>query len=93
MKTSSQASTILTRLLEKAPEKRLSRVAEIVIKNRLLLRRAIRRGHSLAAIAKELDVPARTLQRHLNNARLFFRSPRKKKGVAIRPYKARKKLP
>ena len=91
MNTVANAAVVLTRLIGKKPEKRLSAAAAVVAKHRRLLRRAIRRGHSIAVISKELGIPARTLQRHLNNAGLFFRMPRVKKGKAIRPYKARKK--
>ena len=91
MNTVQNAAAVLTRLIGKKPEKRLSAAAAVVAKHRRLLRRAIRRGHSVAVISKELGIPPRTLQRHLNNAGLFFRRPRVKTGKAIRPYKARKK--
>lgn len=89
MNTSLDRSKALTRLLQRPAEKRRSAAAQIVADNRSLLRRAIRRGHSLATIAAEIRMPKRTLQKHLNLAGLFFRQPRKKKGLAIRPYKRR----
>lgn len=84
-------AAILTRLAEKTPDKRLSAAAVIVTQHRRLLRRAIRRGHSMAVISTELRIPKRTLQRHLSDAGLFFRKPRVKKGTAIRPYKSQTK--
>jgi transcriptional antiterminator len=84
-------SKILTRLILRSPEKKLSEAARIVAEHRNLIRRAIRRGHSLNTLAAELRVPKRTLQRHLNLAGLFLRKPRTGRGVVIRPYKKRKK--
>lgn len=91
MDTTTNAAAILSRLAKNSPEKALTPVAKIVSENRGALRRAIRRGHSLKAISEELKVPARTLQRHLSLAGLFFRKPRTKTGKAIRPYKRKKK--
>ena len=91
MKTLSTPAEVLGRLVVESPAKRLTTAAQIVAEHKRLLRRAIRRGHSLAVISRELHVPKRTLQRHLSLAGLFFRRPRAKKGTAIRPYKTRKK--
>jgi len=81
---------ILDRLAQCTPEKKLSEAAQVVAQHRNLIRRAIRRGHSLDTLARELKLPKRTLQRHLNLAGLFFRKPRINKGVVVRPYKRRK---
>lgn len=89
MHTSFDRTKALRRLLERPADKRPSEAAQIVAENRSLLRRAIRRGHSLATIASEIKLPKRTLQKHLNLAGLFFRKPRTKKGSVIRPYKRR----
>lgn len=89
LNTSIDRSKALTRLLHRPVSKRRSEAAQIVAENRSLLRRAIRRGHSLATIAAEIKMPKRTLQKHLNLAGLFIRRPRKKKGLVIRPYKRR----
>jgi hypothetical protein len=91
MNTPPNPAVVLTRLVEKSPENPLTAAAAIVAQHRSLIRRAIRRGHSLAVISKELRIPQRTLQRHLSEAGLFFRKPRVKKGAAIRAYKSRKK--
>jgi AraC-like DNA-binding protein len=91
MNTPLNPAAVLTRLVEKTPEKPLTAAAAIVAQHRSLLRRAIRRGHSLAVISKELRISKRTLQRHLSEAGLFFRQPRVNKGTAIRAYKPRKK--
>ncbi len=77
-------------MLDRPAEKKLSEAAETVAKNRGLLRRAIRRGHSLSVIAAELKLSKRTLQRHLNLAGIFFRKPRTNSGTVVRPYKRRK---
>ena len=90
MNTLGERTKALTRLLERSPEKRVSEAAEVVAKNRSLLRRAIRRGHSLAVIAAELKLPKRTLQRHLNMAGMFFRKPRTNSGTVVRPYRRKK---
>jgi ribosome-binding protein aMBF1 (putative translation factor) len=82
---------VLSKLASSAPLKLLSEAEEVVTKYRSLIRRAIRAGHSLQALATELKLPKRTLQRHLTKAGLFFRKPRVNKGTVIRPYKARKK--
>ena len=62
----------------------LTEAARLVASNRKMLRRAMRLGHSLDTLSRELHVPKRTLQRHLNEAGLFFRKPRVKKGHAIK---------
>lgn len=90
MNASSKAFKALTRLLLRAPEKRVSDAAKAVAEHRSLIRRAIRRGHSLGTIAAELKVSKRTLQRHLNAAGIFFRKPRKNRGGVVRPYRKRK---
>lgn len=81
----------LLRLLEEKPKRRMSEAAALVADQRGVLRRAIRKGHSLKAIAAAVGIPERTLQKHLSKAGLFFRKPRKNKGRVIRPYKSRKK--
>lgn len=91
MNTPNDRTKALTRLLERTPERRVSEAAEVVAKNRSLLRRAIRRGHSLAVIAAELKLNKRTLQRHLTIAGIFFRKPRKNSGTVVRPYKRKKR--
>jgi hypothetical protein len=79
----------LRALLEEAPKIKISKAREIVDGNRGLIRRVIRKGHSLRAIAEAVDVAPRTLQKYLSKAGMFFRKPRKNKGRVIRPYKAR----
>lgn len=90
MKTSNESAKALENLLTRTPERRASKAAEVVKNNRSLLRRAIRRGHSLATIASELKVNKRTLQRHLTLAGIFFRKPRTNSGTVVRPYMRRK---
>ena len=90
MNTTSERTKALVRLLERPPAKRLSEAAAVVAQNRSLLRRAIRRGHSLATIAAELKLSKRTLQRHLHLSGLFFRKPRRNTGTVVRPYRHRK---
>jgi hypothetical protein len=80
----------LRRLLLEQPKRALTEAAAIVAEQRGLLRKAIRKGHSLKAIAAAVSIAPRTLQKHLSKAGLFFRKPRKNKGRVIRPYKARK---
>lgn len=91
MNTSLDRAKVLTRLLARAPERRVSEAAQVVAVHRSLIRRAIRRGHSLQTLAVELQLPKRTLQRQLNLAGLFFRHPRTNKGSVIRRYKQRQK--
>ena len=90
MRPSIDRAKILARLASRPPRKQLSEAATVVEAYRSQIRRAIRRGHSLQTLATELRLPKRTLQRHLNLAGLFFRKPRKNRGVVIRPYKKRK---
>ena len=91
MNTSIDRGRVLTRLLDRTPKRRLSEAAQVVAMHRSLIRRAIRRGHSLQTLATELQLPKRTLQRHLNFAGLFFRHPRTNKGSVIRRYRPREK--
>jgi DNA-binding NarL/FixJ family response regulator len=93
MKSTIDRAKALQRLINEPPRKKLSEAARVVAEQRSLIRRAIRRGHSLSAVASALSLPKRTLQTHLNLAGLFFRKPRKNKGVVIRPYKRREKAP
>ncbi len=58
--------------------------ARLVAKNRRLIRKAMRMGHGLEVIARELRLPKRTLQRYLSEAGLFFRKPRKRVGHAVK---------
>jgi len=69
---------------------RISETERFVHENRGLIRRAIRKGHTLRAIAMASNMGPRTLQKYLTKEGLFFRKPRKNKGSVIRPYKARK---
>jgi AraC-like DNA-binding protein len=91
MSTSAEYTKTLVKLIGCPPTKRLSDAAQVVALHRGLIRKAIRRGHSLQTLAAELHLPKRTLQRHLNLSGLFFRKPRTNKGSVIRPYKPRKK--
>jgi len=61
----------------------------VVKAQRGLIRRAIRKGHSLGDIAAAVSLKPRTLQKYLSKSGLFFRKPRKNKGRVIRPYKPR----
>jgi hypothetical protein len=81
----SDVSKALSRLLVKPASIRISEAEKIVSGNRRLIRKAMRQGHDLAAISRELSIPKGTLQKHLNAAGLFFRKPRKQKGEVIRP--------
>jgi hypothetical protein len=82
---------VLSRLAATPPTKQRSEAEQLIEAHRGLIRRVIRAGHSLQVLADELKLPKRTLQRQLTKAGLFFRTPRVNKGVAIRPYKTRKK--
>lgn len=90
MKPSLDRGKALDRLLDSPPRKRRPEAAQVVDEYRSQIRRAMRRGHSLETLATELRLPKRTLQRYLNLAGLFFRKPRKNRGVVVRPYKKRK---
>lgn len=81
-------SKALARLLGKPAIVRMSSAERIVNTNRSLIRRAMREGHGLDAIARELSIHKMTLKRHLHKAGLFFRKPRTKRGVVIRPKKS-----
>lgn len=63
---------------------RITEAARVVSSNRSLIRKAMRMGHGLTTLSKHLSIPKRTLQRHLNEAGLFFRKPRTKKGAPIK---------
>jgi hypothetical protein len=76
-------SKALAPLVERAAVPLLTEAALVVAGNRRLIRKAMRMGHSLDALARALQLPKRTLQRHLNEAGLFFRKPRAKKGHAV----------
>ncbi len=91
MNTNNLKAKVLADLLDQRPESSGSEVESFVRKNRSMLRKVIRRGHSLEVIATKLNYKKRTLQKYLNLAGLFFRKPRVNKGRAIRPYKSRKK--
>lgn len=75
----------LGRLVEIPAARVLPEAAQVVAANRKLIRKAMRMGHGLETLSRELQLPKRTLQRHLNDAGLFFRKPRVKKGTVIRP--------
>jgi hypothetical protein len=90
VKPSLDRAQVLLRLVERPPLKKQSEAAQVVDEHRRLIRRAMRRGHSLTTLARELNVPKRALQKELNIAGLFFRKPRKNRGVVVRPYKRRK---
>ena len=77
-------STALKSLVNKPAIPRLTEAARVVAGNRRLIRKAMRMGHSLDTLARELRLPKRTLQRHLNEAGLFFREPRAKSGHAVK---------
>jgi hypothetical protein len=79
------AAKALSQLIQKPAEIRMTEAARIIAGNRRLIRKAMRMGHGLEAISRELSIPKSTLQRHLNSMGLFFRKPRKKKGEVIRP--------
>jgi hypothetical protein len=89
--TVSNAKSILSGLIGKNPTKSLTDAAIVVSQNKGLLRRAIRKGYSLDQLSAQLNLPKRSLQRHLSLEGLFFRQPRVKKGKAIKPYKPRGK--
>jgi hypothetical protein len=78
------ARKILARLVEEPAFPKMSEVAKIVAANRRLIRKAMRVGHTLERISRELHVPKRTLQYHMNEAGLFFRKPRARKGHAVK---------
>lgn len=56
--------------------------------NRRLIRKAMRMGHGLETLSRELHVPKYTLQRYLHKAGLFFRKPRVRKGHAVKQNRA-----
>jgi hypothetical protein len=87
-----RATQNLRKLVGSPAKRRLGHAEAIVIQCRVLIRQAMRRGHSLEAIAVAVNVKPRTLQNHLGKAGLFFRRPRTKKGTVIRPYKARERV-
>lgn len=79
----SDRSKALARLVEKPAVPVLTSTARVVAANRKLIRKAMRLGYGLEIISQQINVPKRTLQRELNEAGLFFRKPRKKKGRAV----------
>lgn len=89
MDTHADHERILTRLANTPPSEPRSDVAKTVKKHRGLLIRALRKGHSLDHISEELRIPKKTLQRHLNEAGIFLRKPRKNKGSVVRPYRTK----
>jgi hypothetical protein len=78
----------LSRLATLPAVPRLTEAALAVMANRKLIRKAMRMGHRLDALSVSLQIPKRTLQRHLNEAGLFFRKPRSKTGTVVRPKKS-----
>ena len=91
MKPPVDRGAVLSRLVEKSPEKKLTEAALVVSQHRGLIRKAMRLGYSLHTLSSELKLPKRTLQRHLNLAGMFFRRPRVNKGVVVRAYKTKNK--
>ena len=83
----------LRRLAAESPAERVPVGARVVDEHRSLIRQAIRKGHRLSALAQAINMKPRTLQKYLSKAGLFFRKPRKNKGVVIKPYKKREKKP
>ena len=81
-------SMALKSLVNRPAVPRLTEAARVVAGNRRLIRKAMRLGHSLDTLARELKLPKRTLQRNLNEAGLFFRKPRAKNGRAVKRNKA-----
>ena len=75
---------VLLRLVKNPAIPRLSEAGRVVAGNRRLIRKAMRMGHGLDTLSKELKLPKRTLQRQLNEVGLFFRKPRTKKGQAVK---------
>lgn len=81
-------SKALARLLEKPAKVKVGTAEQIITSNLRLIRRAMREGHGLDAISRELSIPKATVKRHLNNAGIFFRKPRTNRGTVIRPKKS-----
>jgi hypothetical protein len=77
-------SKVLALLIERPAIPSLSDAARVVASNRRMIRKAMRLGHGLATLSKELRLPKRTLQRHLNEMGLFFRKPRTQRGHAVK---------
>lgn len=75
---------VLSALANRPALKPLRGAALMVAKHRRQIRQAMRMGHSLTTIATQLKVPKSTLQRHINDAGLFWRKPRTKKGRAVK---------
>jgi len=84
MNTKSDAAKILLRLSQIPAPRRLTGAEAVVMAHRRLIRKAIRMGHSLDTLSKELGIPRSTLQRHLNSAGIFWRKPRVRKGTAVK---------
>lgn len=82
--SSSERARALTHLVESPAIPPLTEAARVVAGHRRLIRKAMRMGHGLDTLSKELKLPKRTLQRHLNDVGLFFRKPRTKKGQAVK---------
>lgn len=76
-------SKALARLVQRPAVPVLTPAARVVAANRKLIRKAMRLGYGLEVISQALNLPKRTLQRELNEAGLFFRKPRSKKGRAV----------
>jgi DNA-binding NarL/FixJ family response regulator len=75
---------VLKTLVNTPAVPRLSDAGRTVLENRNRIRKAMRQGHGLDAISRELRVSKRTLQRHLSSIGLFFRKPRTKRGHAVK---------
>ena len=88
MSTTADARKTLIRLAGRPAMPELSEAARVVATHRRLIRKAMKMGHSLDTMARELNLPKRTLQRHMNEAGLFFRKPRVNKGHAVKKNRA-----
>ncbi len=82
--SNSDSAKALLRLVEAPAVPRITAAARIVAQNRRMIRKAMRLGHGLDTLSRELKLPKRSLQRQLNEVGLFFRKPRVKKGRAVK---------
>jgi hypothetical protein len=75
---------VLARLVKNPALPPLSEAARVVARNRKLIRKAMRMGHGLETLSKELQLPKRALQRQLNEVGLFIRKPRTNRGNVVK---------
>ena len=80
----SDSTKALLRLVETPAIPRITAAARVVGQNRRMIRKAMRLGHGLNTLSRELNLPKRTLQRQLNEVGLFFRKPRVRKGRTVK---------